>query len=70
MRQDGLPVLEFDREGRTRKDLADRPEQLQRSLLGRFRDGPRARGVLERAAAGYGRLSLLTVIALKSTRFR
>jgi hypothetical protein len=31
--QDRLAVLELDREGRTRKNLLDRPEQLERGLF-------------------------------------
>jgi len=31
--QDRLAVLELDREGRTRKNLLDRPEKLERSLF-------------------------------------
>jgi hypothetical protein len=55
MRQDGLPVLEFDREGRAGEDLLDRPEELERRFLGWFfARSRRAWGSIVGAAGSYG----------------
>ena len=54
--QDRLAVLEFDGEGRTRKDLFDGAEQLEGGFLGRFlgrRAGTAAAAVGLETAAGY-----------------
>jgi hypothetical protein len=56
VRQDHLLVLKFDREGRTRKDLFDRPEELERRFFVGGIGRRRARAPLpSRTAAGYGR---------------
>jgi hypothetical protein len=57
VRQDRLAVLELDGERRARKNLFDRPEELEGGFFRRFLGGGTRRfvGVV---AAGYGRTAL------------
>ncbi len=60
--QDRLARLEFNREGRARKNLLDRAEEFEGCLFGLFRGFPPGSWFGKGSAARYGRTGFKDVI--------